>query len=330
MFIKNSIYCSNLINCIRIKYGEYVLKSFRHVERLNIKSAKAQCDIEFLRMCLIYGLTSKFRFRLANKQLASSLKVLKFQRQLLSIEHSQKQRHLTKLKKELRRITMDGFFLTFSLHHPYRIKTHLFDKERFEIATVNKLHEIKISTLLGAGGDHTRAPMLPLNKIVYNVSSKVITTPQLKLLRRGWKFCIEEKVIELLNIQAEIEYGLVKIKSESHTKNIPWEPLCKQINRVANELIKKVKKKRISNLSNEEQHALRELKMDKPLVILRADKGNAVVCMDRIDYIEKVNQILLDQKKFCKMTNDESAKEERQINNRLLKLLKEKKITKKN
>ena len=68
----------------------------------------------------------------------------------------------------------------------------------------------------------------------------------------------------------------------------------------------------------------------KLLVILHAGKGSAVVCMDKIDYIEKVNQIPQNHRKFCQITNDESAKEERQINNRLLKLLNEKKLTKKN
>ncbi len=69
--------------------------------------------------------------------------------------------------------------------------------------------------------------------------------------------------------------------------------------------------------------------MDKSLVILRADKGNAVVCMDKLDYTKKVNQMLQDPNRFSKVLNDESSKEEKQINNRLMKLLKEKKINKK-
>jgi hypothetical protein len=90
-FIKNSIYCSNLINCIRLKYGECALKRFRNIERLTIKLAKAQCDNEFLRMCLIYGLTPKFiKFKLANRHLASSPRVKKFQRELLLIEYTEK------------------------------------------------------------------------------------------------------------------------------------------------------------------------------------------------------------------------------------------------
>ena len=59
-----------------------------------------------------------------------------------------------------------------------------------------------------------------------------------------------------------------------------------------------MKKKQISNLSDKEQYALKELKMNKPLVILRADKGSAVVCMDKTDYLEKVNQILQGQEKI--------------------------------
>ena len=78
-FITNSCYYSNLFNCIRIKYDECALKRFRHVERLTIKLAKAQCDVEFLRTCLIYGLTPKLiRFKLANKHLASSPKAKNF------------------------------------------------------------------------------------------------------------------------------------------------------------------------------------------------------------------------------------------------------------
>ena len=95
-------------------------------------------------------------------------------------------------------------------------------------------------------GDHTRAPLLSVDKLVYNLSSKLLTIPQLKLLSRGWKFCIEEKIIDPLNIQTEIEYGMIKIKEESDRKRIPWNPLCDQIKTIAEEMIKRVKKKRIS------------------------------------------------------------------------------------
>ncbi|CAF4133379.1 unnamed protein product, partial [Adineta steineri] len=300
------------------------------MERLTIKSAKVQCDIDFIRMCLIYNLTPKFiKFKLANKHLAASPAVKKFQRELLMIEYNQKQKSLIKIKKELEKNTLDGFFNTFSAHHRYRIKLHLYDKEQSELARFKNLHEIKLSNLLKAVADHTRAPLLPHDKLVYNLSSKLLTLSQLKLLSRGWKFCIEQKVIEPLNIQTEIEYGMIRIKDELEKRKIPWQPVCNQIKIIANQMINKVKIKRISNLSADEIIALRELKNDKSLIMLRADKGNAIVCMDKTDYINKVNQMLIDPNKFIKISDDESSIDEKIINHRLSTLMKEKKITKK-
>ena len=59
-FIKNIEKKTDLIYCIRKKYGECALNRFRQMERLKKKLIKAQCDTEFIRMCLIYDLTSKF------------------------------------------------------------------------------------------------------------------------------------------------------------------------------------------------------------------------------------------------------------------------------
>ncbi len=84
------------------------------MERLTIKSAKVQCDIDFIRMCLIYNLTPKFiRFKLANKHLASSPIVKKFQRELLMLEYNQKQKNLIKIRKELNIDRLDGFLNGF-------------------------------------------------------------------------------------------------------------------------------------------------------------------------------------------------------------------------
>ena len=61
-------------------------------------------------MCFIYGLTPSFiRFKLAYKHLTSP-KVKKFQRELLSMEYSEKLKNLAKIKKELNRDAVDGPF----------------------------------------------------------------------------------------------------------------------------------------------------------------------------------------------------------------------------
>ena len=47
------------------------------------------------------------------------------------------------------------------------------------------------------------------------------------------------------------------------------------------------------DLNKAEQQAIRELKRDKSGIILIADKGAAMVAMDRQDYIDKANNPLV-------------------------------------
>ena len=56
------------------------------------------------------------------------------------------------------------------------------------------------------------------------------------------------------------------------------------------------------NLSKEEFTALQNLSKNKDLIIQKSDKGNSVVIVQRQDYLEKMNDILSDQKKFSKVS----------------------------
>ncbi|CAF2674932.1 unnamed protein product, partial [Rotaria sp. Silwood2] len=56
-----------------------------------------------------------------------------------------------------------------------------------------------------------------------------------------------------------------------------------------------------------ETHALKQLKEDRSSVILKADKGNVIVIMDKTDYMNKIKELLDDQSEFCSVNNDESA-----------------------
>ncbi|CAF1534379.1 unnamed protein product, partial [Rotaria sordida] len=73
----------------------------------------------------------------------------------------------------------------------------------------------------------------------------------------------------------------------------------------------------------DEIKALKELKEDRSIIILRADKGNAVVIMNKLDYMNKVEELLEDQNKFCPVKKDESANDENLINRRFAQLKKD-------
>ena len=55
------------------------------------------------------------------------------------------------------------------------------------------------------------------------------------------------------------------------------------------------------NISKAELSALKKLSRNKNLIILRPDKGNGVVVLNRIDYINKVESLLSDASKFKKI-----------------------------
>ena len=73
----------------------------------------------------------------------------------------------------------------------------------------------------------------------------------------------------------------------------------------------------ISNLNKAQQIALRELKRDKDHIVLTADKGVAMVVMDRQDYINKSN-LLLNQITYRAIPKDPTNT----IKNKLINILK--------
>ena len=58
------------------------------------------------------------------------------------------------------------------------------------------------------------------------------------------------------------------------------------------------------NISKAELSALKKLSKNRDIVILRPDKGNGVVILNKVDYINKVKSLLSDASKFQKLDCD--------------------------
>ena len=90
------------------------------------------------------------------------------------------------------------------------------------------------------------------------------------------------------------------------------------------------------NLSKEEFTALQNLSKNKDFIIQKSDKGNCVVNVQRQDYLEKVNDILSDQKKFSKVNLKDDTllnfanNQEKHIDKVLKKFVESKSMTEKN
>ena len=89
-------------------------------------------------------------------------------------------------------------------------------------------------------------------------------------------------------------------------------------------------KPQFSNLHNKFYETLQNLRQDKNIIILKPDKGNGIVILNKADYYRKMEDILDDRSKFKIVKEDwlkEIIKQEDKINRLATKLKKEKEIT---
>ncbi|CAF1101286.1 unnamed protein product [Didymodactylos carnosus] len=105
-----------------------------------------------------------------------------------------------------------------------------------------KVHGEKLRVLHGATVDHTKSALLDKNRLLYNLSNRILDENEMKLLCRGWKFC------ECNNIFIY----LIEIGSEE---------LVKQLARIQQERIRSTLPKIIDELRTQIQ--LKQIELDK-------------------------------------------------------------------
>jgi predicted transcriptional regulator len=95
--------------------------------------------------------------------------------------------------------------------------------------------------------------------------------------------------------------------------------ICRHLHDYSDRFLRNVNRNIIRNISHEEFEAIKTLRNNKDIVISRADKGNAIVIMNKEDYIEKIKNIL--QLKQFKHTNKSLLNEKEEEMNRYLRQL---------
>ena len=117
----------------------------------------------------------------------------------------------------------------------------------------------------------------PNPKCVINLSNKPLTPAQRSVLAKGPNFAVTPRQPPNLEYITAIEAACTKLSQQ----------LRADINRVL-----RSPHPPKPNLTKAQNTALRELKRDRDRIVLTADKGVAMVVMDRQDYINKANQLL--------------------------------------
>ncbi|CAM4847911.1 unnamed protein product [Rotaria magnacalcarata] len=160
---------------------------------------------------------------------------------------------------------------------------------------VMPVHQRKLEKLNGGPIGQNYEEMK--SKTVHNVSSYTLSSTEERLLRRGWDFCIENK--------------------------LSLRSLCRHMHNASQQLMKSCKKKQFSNLSDDELKALKSLKSNKNIVIVKADKGNSSIVLEKESYLKKAEEILKGNQ-FQEITNKNYHQErENELNKYIYSLLKD-------
>ena len=177
---------------------------------------------------------------------------------------------------------------------------------------------------------------------VVNLSNKHLTPPELTILEKGLKFCPTPGEPDISEQHNDLEKFHLRLKRYLHFYKAPadnsmdddtiitpssldprdpfehqkfknpssWVPPL--VSNLEHFITKnhldlsdtKIPKNKFNNISKDERTAIKNLSTDKSIVIKQADKGGAVVVMNRNDYIKEGKRQLSDNKFYIQTEND--------------------------
>ena len=174
----------------------------------------------------------------------------------------------------------------------------------------------KYSEAIGSFTEDGRLEGFFCSKTVFNLSKKILTEAELKVLEKGLDFAPIQKTLNEPELRKDFEKFSRRMRCKWNFRNKPtnnfseipafrpksgWKPpkghasLEMFLSRVQKKLFSdEMNDSTQSNLSGDEWKALRNLADDRTIVIKGADKGSSVVIWDREDYLQEASKQLRD------------------------------------
>ena len=176
-----------------------------------------------------------------------------------------------------------------------RVNTNSIDK-------IKHVHSLKLKNL--GYSDVT----IPPDKVIFNFSSRVLNDEEKKLLSKGLNFAF---VFNKLRVDSHfLTFERLFTALQAHTfydnnpKGYSYDYFKSSLKQLAMSTFYNYKPESQYLLSKDEHCILKNLANDKSIVIMKPDKGNGVVLLDKSVYLEKMNLILSDSNKFKVVDND--------------------------
>jgi hypothetical protein len=168
---------------------------------------------------------------------------------------------------------------------------------------------------------------------VVNLSSSTLTTAELNLLSRGLKFCPTPLEVNQIELSQDLTqyYRRIRLREffldepssepEPFRKKSTWVPpknrvpaMETYVQVVSSEVNNSAPTHRIQdNMPREERQALNSIKTRTDIIIKPADKGSAVVVMDRQQYIDETMKHLNNRTNYAVLGSDPTDSFSQQI-----------------
>ena len=205
----------------------------------------------------------------------------------------------------------------------------------------------------------------PNDKLVVNLSDKVLSNDELSILKRGLKFCPTQKKVNAGDTRRELDNFHNKLrpiqffdKENSKRNTDPQNPQVRpfadtnSLRKIKeksnwraplgsaaletfinmNEIVSsKMSNQKIAkqNIDENERKALKNLSKNKSITIKQADKGGSVVVLNTRDYITEAERQLGDTNTYQPQKNDLTEKFNQEVNKMLDKMVENQEITNK-
>ena len=271
------------------------VNEFRDYERAINSFAKLQLDIQYFKDCEFLEILPKFlRVKTPKLKVYDAIHsdirttVLRKQVALLSKElHTKRIILQSKKKKFQQTLSCLEYYSLISKVNAYVVKAS---------QTTNKHHQIKLMTLWKSQRRSTPNCLI-------NISHRILTIKEEEALRYGLKHHILPRSVNDISVKTAIEKQIYYLK--------------KDITLLPNSLIEAIKHSTLKFLNaakqlcrkktNVELHKiLLDLKNDNCIKLCKFDKGNGVLIINDYDYYAKLDDLILNTKKFTEITISDS------------------------
>ena len=292
-------------NILVSRYGAPVLRLFRKLEGHLRSKEKIACDLEFLETCYNYKTMPKFlRIILYKRVLERSNLCKQWQLRLLQNEIKQKRKELGKSEENFTTASHNlreaVSWLDFSC-----IRLWLQRKQKNIARKVQKVHKYKLNKLRLSPLAFTLNP----TGVIFNISDRILSSKEKHMLLLGLDFSLPVTKLNFHKyfLQFEKCYNIFSNITIYNSANNAANNFKTSLSNIAHKYFYNFKPHRNLCPLFKRDHftALKSLAADKTLYVTKPDKGQGVVLLKLVDYVNKIGDVINDMTEFCKVNSDE-------------------------